>query len=415
MSKRKILFLTESYPDTRKSATTLCAHRVLRAFLEDGKYEVHCICYKYPTEKYHEIYDSIYIDRVKRTCFEKFKYWSLVNKHSWYSKLRKFQKFITIPFYPLICPIQYRKYWRKAIKLNKREHYDVVISQNYYYDTLMTGCKLKKQYPDIKHFPILWDPVKGQMITEKLPSFFTNKRIDNQERLLTQYSDNIISMQSMKHYYGRRDDYAVSKRIFLDFPGIIKPHDDVDTPYLNLLEKDKINIIYSGLLTVPQRSPEYIVELFNLCKFADRINLIFFCRGNASDVLEKLKKTFKGNIVVHDYIPLKELHTLFHHSDYLLNISDKNPNMTPSKIFEYMSYGKPIISSYVTEGDSAQRYLEKYSEACIIDQKKQLFENVGYVNDFLTDEHNPQSFEKIQLLFPLNTPEIFVKTIDSIL
>ena len=54
----------------------------------------------------------------------------------------------------------------------------------------------------------------------------------------------------------------------------------------------------------------------------------------ADEILMEEAKDFKVRKVVHDYIPLNVLHTLYLHADYLLNISHVNPSMVPSKIFE---------------------------------------------------------------------------------
>lgn len=412
---KKILFLTESYPNTRKSATILCTHRVMERMVQDSECEVHCLCIQYDGERFEEELNKIHVHRFKDSCWHRMYYHCSIGKgllsQKYFSLLMKLQKILTIPYYPCVHPIQFLL-WKKAARiLCQKNHFDIVIAEHHGYNTLMTGCYLKKAFQTMKFVAMLWDPVKGQIQTVKLPKAYTEKRINAQENILAVCADRIISTLSMKSYYDIHGDVAQNKRIYLDIPGVIAPDDEVQTDYLALLKPRYINIVYSGIIGAPQRDPIKFLEILNMQKEVDRINLIFFCKGVSSLEQERWRKVFKGEICIHDYIPLQELHTVYRHADYLLNVSDINANMTPSKIFEYMSYGKPIISTYTTDGDAAKRYLDEYPEACVIDQKEDILSNVLKLEKFLSYVHVPVSFEMVRNLFPMNTSEQFVEYI----
>ena len=53
-------------------------------------------------------------------------------------------------------------------------------------------------------------------------------------------------------------------------------------------------------------------------------------------------------------------------SDILLSIGNKGTEMAPSKIYEYMSTGKPIIHVYSEENDPCIEQLVKYGNALLI-------------------------------------------------
>lgn len=403
--KRKVLFLTASYPEIRKSATVLCSRRVIDALRRYGSFELHCLTLRYEGERMEESIEGLHIHRINRTLPLR-----LTDR---FPALFKLQKFLSAPFYPCNFPIQLKLWERAAVKLFKKERFDFVLAEHHSYETLMTGCKLKRLFPDVVYLPILWDPVMGQIPTGKLPAWFTSKRILSQEIMLSKYSDKIISTQSMKTFFEKVGDISSEKRLFFDIPGIQRPEAEVSTGYLSLLKPDSINIVYSGLLVIPQRSPEYIIKLLNMTDSAPKINLLFFCSGNADNMLEKLSVTFKGTIAVHGYIPLSELHTLYRRADYLLNISDSNAAMTPSKIFEYMSFGKPVISTYRVPGDAAKTYLEKYPDAFVCDETVPIAENLSAIDAFLKKEHPLISFEKVAGIYPMNTTIPFVELLSN--
>jgi glycosyltransferase involved in cell wall biosynthesis len=303
--------------------------------------------------------------------------------------------------------------FKVADNLTKKNHYDLVVSEHHGVESFVCGCQIKKENDWIKHIAILWDPIKGQTITQYLPIKYINKRIERLERMSADYSSMIISTGTMRDYYNSHHDIAKDKRQYLGFPGVIRPSEEVPTDKLTLIKEGYINVVYSGQLSPLQRDPIPVIELFNRCQFAEKINLIFFATGNVEDDIKKIK--FKGQFSYNGYIPLQELHTIYRHADYLLNISHTNPNMVPSKIFEYMSYGKPIISTFVTDGDAAAKTLANYPEALIVDLKKNDEANLQDLNLFLSKNHDFVDFEVVKHNYKENTPEAYLELIESVL
>ena len=52
----------------------------------------------------------------------------------------------------------------KAIKLHEKIGFDMVVSEHSGVETLLAGYYLKKNYPNVKYLPILWDPILGKKI-----------------------------------------------------------------------------------------------------------------------------------------------------------------------------------------------------------------------------------------------------------
>lgn len=324
------------------------------------------------------------------------------------------QKALTIPAYPQKEPFTERMFFCKAKALHRKIGFDLIVSEYHGLETLMAGCKMNRLYPGLKHLAILWDPVKGQIATSYLPKSFTDKRIDRVERFVAGYTTLQISTASMREYHIQNGDVAQNRRIYLDIPSIIAPGPEVRTGYLALFREGWINIVYSGLLSPAQRDPVPFINLLNQCRDAERINLLFFSMG-ADEELKKAEESFRGSIVRHGYIPLNELHTLYMHADYLLNVSHINANMVPSKIFEYMSYGKPVISTYISDNDSAKNYLSRYPEGLCLDLKKPKADNVAALNDFFAAGHVQVPYQDVKATFAANTPDTYLATIDKLL
>ena len=104
--------------------------------------------------------------------------------------------------------------------------------------------------------------------------------------------------------------------------------------------------------------------------------------------------------------------TMMRSADIFLNLGNNNPRMTPSKIFEYMSFGKPIISTAPIADEPSLRYLERYPCSLVINQLQDVSEHVIKVQNFIL-ENKCSKIDTSTLVnqFYFNTPDAFVACI----
>ena len=98
-------------------------------------------------------------------------------------------------------------------------------------------------------------------------------------------------------------------------------------------------------------------------------------------------------------------------SDVLLSIGNAESPMSPSKIYEYMSTGKPIIHTYSWEKDPCLAPLKTYGNALLISENEAL--NVDKITTFL-NTCKILSFEEVKRLFYKSTPEFTARLISNI-
>ena len=99
----------------------------------------------------------------------------------------------------------------------------------------------------------------------------------------------------------------------------------------------------------------------------------------------------------------------YREADILVNIGNAVTNQMPSKIFEYISTGKPIINIYRSPECPTLRYLEKYPLAlniCETDVETDLTESAERVRNFCREKKGQRvSAEEIAGLYRENTYE----------
>lgn len=416
---KKILFTIQWYPP-KDSANVLCDDKIIQELLKTGEYEIHCLVYRTNGSEKFEIINGVRIHRFSRGLYFKYYLWAREKKSKIGAVINRIvlriKQILTIPIYPCYEPLVTRKIVREAKKLHKKEKFDIVISEHHGFDTLFAGHALKKYDPNIKFISILWDPFTGKEPAKYLPKGYAEKKLLKSEGKILSNADRIVAMKSSCEYHERmsKNKPYYDKYRFLDIPGIVKPKEaSTDAKFI---DETKINIVYSGVLSLPERDPSYIVELLNKTKFAKDINLVFFSIGNGVDKLHVLKEKFKGNLVINGYVSREEINAVYHKADVLINLGGSNPYMVPSKIFEYMSYGKLILSTYYIDDESSKKYFEQYPLALCVDVRKDMDENKTLLEEFIEGKLNKTiEFEDVKKAFPNNLPESYVEVIKDVI
>ncbi len=129
----------------------------------------------------------------------------------------------------------------------------------------------------------------------------------------------------------------------------------------DIFDKSKINCVYVGsLLNERIRSPRYFYKMINALD--DRFHFHIIC-NQVSEENRRLFETVvqkKSNVSWYYNLPLTECLGIMCHADILVNLGNKSTNQTPSKVFDYIGTGKPIVNFHSLVDDTSKSYLEQY-------------------------------------------------------
>jgi glycosyltransferase involved in cell wall biosynthesis len=170
---------------------------------------------------------------------------------------------------------------------------------------------------------------------------------------------------------------------------------------------NKVNVSFTGSLASNVRNPKYAIKIFSkLLKSNHDLNLHFFINGYYGSKINKFFKKFQNQVIVHGQVSSEIAHTAMSDSDFLLSIGNNDINQFPSKIFEYMSTGNPIIHFTKNEEDPVNKVLEKYSNAIIIPEKNTDLDKVtNTVEDFITRKKGTKiPFDNLKDIMPEALP-----------
>ena len=218
---------------------------------------------------------------------------------------------------------------------------------------------------------------------------------------------------SEKHYkkFAANKSYF-NKMVFLDLPLYAKMK--TNGTKCDLLPKDKINLLYIGTIPMHIRNPEYFLRVFNSVK-NDNIQLNIV--GNCTDMAFLAEWQNKDSrIKVMPFVDHSTAISLMQNADFLVNFGNNDSHMTPCKIFEYMSIGKPIISTSPIKNEPSSIYLEKYPRSLIIkDYEGDISNDAVMLSEFIDKgfECDENLYSQLEQIYYLNTPNAFAEVLNN--
>lgn len=386
MPNNDILLMTDFfYPFP--SANGVCMEEIAKEFLFKG-YKVHVLCFDLNNKIESEIVNNIYIHKVRpRVFFRLKKFFEQKKEKNFLDKIfikliylsHKLKKIMFFPLYPLTSPIVVYRYYKKALKIKNQYNIKIVVGEYVPLEAAITSALLKKKFTDIKSILYVVDSFSNCTTAKKYKIIeFLNWKW---EQRLYNNVDKVLNMKCHeKHHRLARYNFYKKKLEIVDIPLFnLKNYKEINRV------TDKIKIIYTGSLNGKDRNPEKFCDIME--EFSN-IEINFY--GNKLINLEKKKyknTNFYGKVTREKC--LEEVNN----ANIFLNFGNKEADMVPSKLFEYISTGKCIIHLYYDEEDSCLEYLKKYGNAYLIKYNETELRNKLY--ELFSNEKNLEKNLKV--------------------
>ena len=134
-----------------------------------------------------------------------------------------------------------------------------------------------------------------------------------------------------------------------------------ETGEADFLTKGKINCLYVGsLFCVDVRDPSYFYRLAAACP--EDIEFHIVCYEADEPNLRLKRELLDGlpRVHWHERLPLEMCLGAMCKADVLINLGNLCSNQTPSKVFDYMGAGRPIVNLYGIDADTSMAALSRY-------------------------------------------------------
>lgn len=399
---KEVLILTGRYLP-KLSPNGICINNIISRLPAD-QYRVTCICYDDGQRQTIENADIIRVSR----GFIKTQLYRHEGENNLYTKILKIADKIKMSLFffqwPWTDPIFTGRVYKIAKKLYSKRKFDFVIAVHMPLSSLIVGKALKKKYASIRFVPYFLDSLSGGNPLACFSDKWNLKKKLKWERKILPYADKIVVMESHRRHHERysADMPYYRKFVYLDIPLLQKVEKNATkNPY----DPSKINILFCGTATLGIRNMQYFSLLAKQLENTEvQFSIIGVC-----DCIELLQLS---NISYYPLMSHEELLPFLSHADLFINFGVKTPSAISGKIFEYMSYGKPIVSTYSIDEEACLPYLKKYPKALLIDEREpDIRQQAENLLSFARNRAISIDFDEVSKLFSKNTSDAFIKQI----
>ncbi|MFY3790512.1 hypothetical protein ACOQFO_02150 [Ureibacillus sp. MALMAid1270] len=414
---KHIVFLLSNYKPNI-TATSNCAFNVIQSL--KGNYEVSVICLHYGEEKIiKESMDGVNVIRIR----DNYAYILNLLKGKYLSSESSYTKVLFGVIFKLFRILNYlvflikptsirrsiiNKFYENTKAINFEKKVSAIIPVSLGYESVVAGYKLKLDQKETVFIPYLFDPFTQNIALHK-GSFVTKirkKRHLALEKKVIEASDKVFILPQLEEIFSQPPfSEHKSKIVLTEHPLLGK----VDNKNLSQVfsRNNKIKIVYTGALYQKIRNPEYFLNTFKISGINKISELHMYTTGDCDSILNKFIPSLKNTLILHGRVAFEEAQSAMYNADILINLGNSVSYQIPSKIFEYIATGKPIVHIYSLDDDKVIDILKDYPLAlCLKCDIEQMEENSQKLFNFCTSNLGRSiEYEEIKELYSAALPE----------
>ncbi len=329
MKKHLVLLTGIYYP--KASPTGLCAHRYIQ--LLKNEYDVDVVFFQSDQHEVDSVdYDGFHIHSILGSRMRLELQTSGMIKKLLY--LVGLVEMLTLPFG--------NTGWYKKIALGKLEEInsqqkiDIIFSTCSPFEAHLAAQDFKVLHPEVKHVAYTVDVFSSR--NRVRPFFLSYKNLKKRERNLFSSVDSMLLSDEI---YESRPDLHEGLSNCFRLPYLLATTENF--MYETGFDKRYINCVYAGRFYKDIRNPKYLFKIFSRIKNSS-IKLHLFSVG-CQDIVD-LYASQNPNIIQHNQVSPSEIGAVYHDANILINLGNSLSEFKPSKIFEYIVTGQPIVNIY---------------------------------------------------------------------
>lgn len=241
---------------------------------------------------------------------------------------------------------------RAALERIQFERFDLIISISGFYEASYAGLKFAQKHK----IPMLLYQV-DPCTTNQLYPIRSYQRRFKLEQDLYRYCTYVITTPIIQREMSTKfQEYYINKMILMMFPNV-EPVHEKGSDYVT--SKKQIQCVFAGRIYRGARDPSFTISLFsNLHTDTIKLTMVGVDKKGLIDYLDT--SVLPSSIECCGNLPFEEAQDAIEDADILVNIGNLIINQLPSKLFEYISSGKPIVNVCTSHDCPSIPYMERY-------------------------------------------------------
>lgn len=407
-----ILFLCGGYyPNT--SATGNCVHKIADKFSKEGHhvYVISKSADELPSE------DEINGQKIYRVTNRRLTEAAILSKRQ-----EGFGKRISLFLYKSRWAVTQllwkdgldsslvREYVKKAQEVYKEVRFDAIVPCCMPAECLYAGYQLLDSCEGSRLFLLLYDPYSENVNffrykwSHKLREQFAR----NVEKRMFDASDVVFYVDNWKTYFKKREQ---TNAVRVEHPLVIER----EKHPANLKNKTAINAIYQGEINQQMRPPQAMISAFEFIAENDSSISLHVCAyGNSVPEVVASTKRFPNSIIYYGKVQKDIADGYYDDADVAVVLANRNGTLVPSKIFECVASGYPIVYFYYSMEENAYKLLSKYPLVYFVDQNNMSEKNLSGLHSWILNNYAKRvEFDYICKEYSDATPDFVVDAIEK--
>ncbi len=293
-----------------------------------------------------------------------------------------------------------RSYMSELNVIHKKQKIDTIIAFSYPFESCVAAYEFKQANNSVEYIPYIYD----NFVEGALHRFKFNKCLKRSihRELLEKVILNSKKVLAVHTYKQHIDTYSCNvgdKVTYVEHPLLLEP-----SPFEHF-SNSNAKLFYAGAFLKNYVEPTFLLN--TLEKLVPKVDFFatFFVKGNCDAAIMDFKNRYKDNIAAKIDVPMADVIVEMNRSDILICVAEYSGVQMSSKIFTYMSFGKPIILFYYADTDINHTILEKYPLYMGIKESdcgsSVLSELVEFVK---TNRSKRLSFDEVKNIYPEALP-----------
>ena len=288
---------------------------------------------------------------------------------------------------------EFKKYLRALVE---KETLEIVVSVAGCYE-MAIAAQIVSEEKRIPYILYQVDPFTDNIM---FSSRSAEKRIEIEKRLYRCSRKVFTTEIILSKMRERMRKEELSNTEVMEFPGVSVDFSKGDKRQTC----DGIDCVFAGRIYRGVRNPTYTIKMFQELPQNIRLKLYGVTAKELRDDFSI--ETLPNNVICYGLVSVEEAENAMKNADVLVNIGNIMLNQVPSKLFSYISTGKPLLNICANHECSSKPYLEKYPYALSIDEAQSCDDvTVKEVMSFLTENAGKTcDLHEIEVLYEKCTP-----------
>jgi hypothetical protein len=280
----------------------------------------------------------------------------------------------------------------------------VIVPLVFPFEAALAALEFKCKNPETLVMPYVFDDFvdSGSLHTLRWAGMIKRRSHLQLERGLLERCQHVVAMRPLRRHFELHYSADLTGKVtYLEHP-LLNEISAQDCPNL----QGQVQLCFTGSLIRNVREPDYLLRILGAIETSMPVVANFYVMGNAAGKVVTKSVQPAVSVINHGRVSKHAADDAVASADILINLGERTGRQISSKIFEYISAGKPIVHLAFAECDAVIGIVEKYPlSLCLKADERSFIDNARKMSEFIELNCKKRvSWSEVSSLYPEALP-----------